>query len=464
MDFLIISILIALSALFVMAELALVSASRARLEPRAAKGSGGAAAAIVLMDAPTRFLSTVQIGITLIGIFLGAFGEAAVADDLETFLKAQGMGDPAAHYVSLGLTVVIITVPILIVGELVPKRLAQLNPEGISTVLAPPMLLLSRVCAPVVWLLSGATDLILRMLPFRPVDESKLAEEEVKALLASGAKAGVFHRSEQQMVERVFNLSDRSVKSLMVPRTDIDWLPHDSTSERVRVVVATSSHSHFPVCRGGLDDLIGVVHVKDLVKSGLISEDIDLEALARDPMFVPESTPALKLLEQFKETGTHLAFVLDEYGVLEGLVTLNDLVGAIIGDVTRADDREEPMVIRRKDGSFLIDGRLPVDELKSVLAVERLPRDEEAGYETLGGFVMTHLGRIPASGDVFVWGRHRFEVVDMDRARVDKVMVTFVSSPAVKPGQATGRKPSPPPAPRPPKPGQPPRQGPGPAR
>lgn len=433
MNLLIITVLIALSAIFVMAELSIVTSSRATLDARANKGSRGASAAIRLIDSPTRFLSMAQFVITLIGIFIGAFGEATVSDDLQTWLTGLGVATPGARFLALAMTVVLITTPILVLGELVPKRLAQINPEGMAAVLARPMLLISRISAPAVWALSGVTDLILRMLPFRAPDQASAAEEELRALIASGARSGVFHRAEHQMVERVFNLSDRSVKSLMVPRTDIDWISADAGAARIRVVIATSSHSQFPVCKTGLDDLIGVVHVKDLVKSGLISENPDLAQLARPPMFVPESTPALKLLELFKESGNHLAFVLDEYGVLEGLVTLNDVVAAIIGDITRAEEREEPMVIRRKDGSYLLDGRLPVSELKALLGVERLPRDEEAGYETLGGFVMTFLGRIPSSGDLFPWGRHRFEVVDMDRARVDKVMVTPLKKPAPAP-------------------------------
>lgn len=424
------ALLILVNSLFVAAEMALASSRKARLEAAAKAGGRGAVAALELHAEPTRFLSTVQIGITLIGILSGAFGETAIADRLTPHIAKVEAIAPYAHLIALAATVLSITFVTIVFGELVPKRLAQSSPERFAAAFARPMRSVSRIAAPAVWALSQTTDLILRLLPFRAPDGNAGAEEEVRSLLRAGTSEGIFHKSEQQIVERVFALSDRNVKSLMVPRPDIDWLPADASVHRIRVAVATSSHSHFPVCTSGLDDLIGVVHVKDLVKSGLISEDVRLSELVRKPMYVPETLPALKLLEMFRSRQDRIAFVLDEYGVLEGLVTLNDVVEAIVGDVIAAGDSSpEPMVVKRADGSYLLDGMLPADELRALMfgpenSEATLPKEDETTFETLGGFILAYLGRIPATGDTFAFDRYRFEVVDMDRHRVDKVLLT----------------------------------------
>jgi putative hemolysin len=341
------------------------------------------------------------------------------------------MNEATVQQVALGIAVVVVTFATIVFGELVPKRIAQSAPERIASLFSPPMMLVAKVTAPAVWLLSHTTDLVLGILRVKSRPEHEGAEEDVRSLMRSGTTGGVFHESEQQIVERVFALSDRTVKSLMVPRPDIDWLPADASVHRIRVAVATSSHSHFPVCTSGLDSLIGVVHVKDLVKSGLISDDIRLAELVRKPMYVPETLPALKLLETFRQRQDRVAFVLDEYGVLEGLVTLNDVVEAIVGDVTGGGDADpEPLVVRRADGSYLLDGMLPVDDLRVLMLGSQsdgyvLPKEEEAAFETLGGFVLAYLGRIPSTGDTFEFSRFRFEVVDMDRHRVDKILLTI---------------------------------------
>ncbi len=430
----ILALLILVNSLFVAAEMALSASRKSRLEAavqRGGKGTRGARAALKLHASPTRFLSTVQIGITLIGITSGAFGEASIADRLTPRIEKIEALAPIAAEISLTLTVLGITFVTIVFGELVPKRLAQSSPERFAAFFALPMTVVSRIAAPAVWALSHTTDLILRLLPFKAVADPEAAEEEVRSLMRTGASEGVFDESEQRIVERVFALSDRTVKSLMVPRPDIDWLPADASVHRVRVAVATSSHSHFPVCTSGLDDLVGVVHVKDLVKSGLISDEIRLSELVRKPMFVPETLPGLKLLKMFQQRQDRIAFVLDEYGVLEGLVTMNDVVEAIVGDVTSAGEADpEPMVVRRADGSFLLDGMLPVDELRTLMFGDKgagtpLPKQDEAAFETLGGFLLAYLGRIPATGDTFAFDRFNFEVVDMDRHRVDKVLLSI---------------------------------------
>jgi len=430
----IIVFLIVVNAAFVLVEMALVSSRRSRLEALAAKGNRGAVVALRLLERPTMYLSTVQVGITLAGVLLGAFGEEAIANDIAAYVGRYPPLAPFAHAIGLGVTVMTLTFVIIVAAELVPKRLAQIAPETFATLGSRPMWLVSRVCAPLVWLLSACTNLILRMVPLRQRRDDAHVVEEVRALVASGAETGVFHEAEQRIVERVFKLSDQSVKAIMVPRTDILFLLIDDSAQRVRVVVATSSHSHFPVCRTGLDDLVGVVHLKDLVKRGLIEGDpreVRLGDITRPPLFVPESTPAIKMLETFRREQTHIAFVLDEYGVLEGLVTLYDVLEALVGEVTRHGDINDPQIVERGDGSYLLDGMLGIGELKELLKVEALPKESEAGYETLGGFVMTYLGRIPAAGDVFSWDGFKFEVVDMDKARVDKVMVGAIEARSV---------------------------------
>lgn len=427
--------LILFNASFVIVEMALVSSRRARLESMAAKGHRGARAALRLLDNPTGYLSTVQVGITVAGVLMGAFGEDAVAERLAERLREIPAIAPYAHAIALTVTVFTLTLVIIVAGELVPKRLAQIAPETFACLGARPMWAISRIAAPIVWLLSRSTNLILKLVPIRARPSEEHVVEDVKALVATGAEAGVLHKTEQQLVERVFKLSDLGVKALMVPRTDVQFLLIDDPIARVRAVAATSSHSHFPICKTGLDDLIGVVHIKDLVRRGLIAgaDEPDggdlgtggLAQLVQPPLFVPESTPAIKMLETFRNEKTHIAFVLDEYGVLEGLVTLYDVIEALVGEVTRRGDVEDPSIVARGDGSYLLDGMLSVAELRDLLKVEELPHEKMAGYETLGGLIMTYLGRIPATGDNFTWNTFKFEVVDMDKARVDKVMVTI---------------------------------------
>ncbi len=424
-------VLICFSSLFTAAEMALVSSRPARLEAMAERGGSGAKSALRLLASPTRLFSTVQIGNTLVTVLIGALSDAMAASTLTPLIADLGFTERTARQGSLIVTVLVVTSCTIIFGELVPKRIAQSAAERAAALLSPVMTLISRVLAPAVWLLSHTTDLVLRVLRVHPREQHEGAEEEVRSLMRTGTRVGVFHESEQKIVDRVFSLSDRTVKSLMVPRPDIDWLPADSSVHRIRVAVATSTHSHFPVCKTGLDDLLGVVHVKDLVKSGLISDQVTLSELVRKPMYIPETLPALKLLEVFRQREDRVAFVLDEYGVLEGLVTLNDVVEAIVGDVTGSAAADpEPMVVTRADGSLLLDGMLPVDELRALMHGDRagdtkLPKDGEAAFQTLGGFVLAYLGRIPATGDVFEFDRFRFEVVDMDRHRVDKVLLTI---------------------------------------
>lgn len=424
MEIALLALLIAINAIFVMSEMALVSSKRGRLEAQLARGSAGAAAALYLLDHPTRYLSTVQIGITLTGILAGAIGESAIADRLIPVLGEWGLQSSSARAISLGVTVLLITLVTLVAGELVPKRLALAYAEPIASILAIPMRWLSVACAPLVWVLSVSTDLVMKVIPARKQAEGE-AEAEVKAILKSGEAKGEFGKAERQIVERVLELGDQRVRQVMVPRNDIDWLDVREGAQRLRVAVATSSHSHFPICDGDLDHLIGVVHIKDLVKNSLITEEIDMRALCRKPLFVPDAAPAIRVLDRFKRSGQHIAFVIDEYGVLVGLITLNDLVESLLGDVAISGGPPDPQVVKRADGSYLLDGMLPTSELRTLMGVESLPKEGQADFDTLGGFVMTYMGRVPATGDRFEFDRFTFEIMDMDRTRVDRVLLSM---------------------------------------
>lgn len=441
MEILLVLFLIVCNGLLSMAEAAFIASRKVRLAAAAERGDRGAKAALALSENPSHFLSTGQIGITMIGILSGAVGERALADDVAGLLAGiPGVGGNAGWMASV-ITVLVITYLSLVVGELVPKRLAMASPEKIAAALAAPMTILLAVVRPLAILLTKSTEGLLAVVGIKPRSTDAVTEEEVRGMIEQGAETGVFEKTEHKIVDRVFRLSDRVVGELMVPRTEIDWLPADATIERVRVAVATSPHSHFPVCRGGLDHLVGVVHVKDLVKSGLITDRIDLEELMAPPLYVPENMPALKALETFRENRSHIAFVLDEYGAMVGLITLNDLVESIVGEVVREGEGEDPMAVQRADGSWLLDGLLPVDALREIMDSEKLPKEEEAEYATLGGLVMAYLGRIPRAGDRFEWERFTFEVMDMDRQRVDKVLVEIRPEAAAPTGDEPGEPP-----------------------
>lgn len=422
-EVLFIVLLIIANGVFAMAEIAVISARKIRLQQRANEGDRKARAVLELAEAPNRFLSTIQIGITLIGILAGAFGGATLARELAAFLARAPLLAPYSDAIGLGIVVLSITYLSLILGELVPKRLALNSPERVASALATPMHLLAVIAFPAVRLLSLSTELVLRLLDVRPAPEPPITEEEIKVLIEQGTQAGIFEEAEQDMVEAVFRLGDRQVGVLMTPRTEIVWLDLDDPPEEIQRRITTTVHARFPVVQGTLDHVLGIVHAKDLLARSLEGEPFDLKACLRQPLYVPESMRALKVLELFKQSGTHMAMVIDEYGGIQGLVTLNDILEAIVGDIPSSDEAAEPPVIQREDGSWLLDGMLPVDEFKELFHLAQLPEEERGGYQTLGGLVMAHLGRIPTSADHFEWGGLRLEVVDMDGHRVDKVLV-----------------------------------------
>jgi putative hemolysin len=417
-------VLIVANGVFSGSEIALVSARKVRLEQQAREGNRNARLALRLAESPNDFLSTVQIGITLIGILSGALGGATVAQKLQGLLDQLTFLQPYSEFLSFAVVVGLITYFSLVVGELVPKRLALSHPEQIACTVAQPMRRLSRLAAPLVTLLSFSTDTVVRLLGIQASPETTITEDELRVLIEQGTEAGTFEAAEQEMVGRVLRLGDRPIRALMTPRTDIDWLDLDAPVEENRQLIMESPHSRFPVCQGSIDECLGVVRLRSLVATYLNSPDPnpDLKPLLQTPLYVADSTRALKVLEMFKESGTHIALVLDEYGGVEGLVTLNDLVEAIVGDLPALEDEEEPMVVQREDGSWLLDGLLPVDELKRLLDLESLP-EEDTGYHTLAGFIINHLGRIPTAGDNFEWEGKYFEIVDMDGRRIDKVFM-----------------------------------------
>ena len=420
----VILLLILANGVFAMAEMALVSARKARLLEWAEAGNTRARAALELAQNPGEFLSTVQIGITLVGILAGAFGGARLAEPLADALRPlPGLG-PYSETLSLGLVVGGIAYLSLVLGELVPKQLALTNPERLAAVLASPMRLVSRLASPAVRLLSRSTAAVLRLFRVHPIPEPPVTEGEIRHMMQQGAQAGVFEAAEHEMVQGVFRLGDRRIGALMTPRTDIVWLDLDDPPEELRRCILETVHSWLPVGRGDLDDLVGVARAKDLLVPLLTGQSEALEALIRPPVVVPESLPALGVLERFRQAGLHLALVVDEYGGVQGLVTPIDLLEALVGDLPDAGMPAEPAAVRRDDGSWLVDGMLPADELKALLPIGALPGEGTGAYQTVSGLVMQQLGRIPSTGDHFAWGGFRFEVVDMDGHRVDKVLVT----------------------------------------
>ncbi|BAY76614.1 putative hemolysin [Nostoc linckia NIES-25] len=422
-EILIILVLIIANGIFSMSEMAIVSARKVRLQQLANQGDAKARVALKLAESPNNFLSTIQVGISLIGILTGAFGGATIANRLAVYVRLVPVLAPYSEPVSFGIVVLIITYLSLIIGELVPKRLALNNPEGIAAFVAIPMRALSAIASPMVHLLSASTDMVLRVLGVTQSTEPQVTEEEIKILIEQGTEAGTFEEAEQDMVERVFRLGDRPVSYLMTPRPDIVWLDLDDTAEENRQKMVDSAYSRYPVCQGGLDNVLGVIPVTDLLARSFRGEQLDLTVGLRQPVFVPESTRGLKVLELFKQTVTHMALVVDEYGVIQGLVTLNDIMSEIVGDVPSTDGQDQPQAVQREDGSWLLDGMLPVEEFLELFEMEEWESEERGSYQTLGGFVITHLGRIPTAADHFEWEGMRIEVMDMDGNRVDKVLV-----------------------------------------
>lgn len=439
MDIFILVALILLNGVFAMSEIALVTARHARLSRLADDGDRAAAAALKLGSNPTRFLSTIQIGITSIGILSGIIGQAALAAPAAEVLQRMGVAERTSQISATVVVVLIITYVSIVVGELVPKRLGQINPEGVARVVARPMQLLAILSRPFVHLLSGSTTALLRLFGQNDVAQPGVTEEEIHALLDQGSLAGVIEKNEHTMVRNVFRLDERHIGSLMAPRSDIVWLNVENSLEQNLALVGETEYARYPVCRGDMTDILGIVSTKQLfnqtVRGELVSLEHDLEA----PVYVPESLTGMELLDHFRTSGTHIALVVDEYGEILGLVTLRDLIESVTGEfLSTANDG---WAVQREDGVWVIDGLIPIVELQDRLGFRTIPEDSRGHYHTVSGMMMWLLGRVPSEGDVIIWEGWRLEVMEVNARRIHRVLamklVDFEAS--TEPGEADAK-------------------------
>lgn len=418
-------ILVILNGIFAMSEIAIISSRKIKLQKMANEGNENANIALKLANSPNQFLSTIQVGITLIGILAGAFGGATLAERIGDLFGSIGPLAPYSEIIGVVIVVLIITYLSLIIGELVPKRLGLNNPEKKATKIAKPMKILSEVSMPVIYVLSASTDFMLRILGVKETKEETVTEEEIKLLIEEGTQAGTFEKAEQDIIQRVFSLDNLKVSTLMKPRKDIIWLNIDDSEEELQKKLIESERAVFPVGKESLDNFLGVIQVKELINPALRNEPINIKKYLRKPLLVPESLDALDLLKSFKSGEyVHMAMVLDEYGSIEGLITLNDVLEAIVGDIPAIDEPDEPKAVKRKDGTWLVDGFLPVEKFKELFNISELPEEESSDYSTMGGFVMVYMGKIPELAETFEWNGFKFEIVDMDGHQIDKILVT----------------------------------------
>ncbi|MFZ3071345.1 MAG: hemolysin family protein [Anaerolineaceae bacterium] len=434
-EVIIVLVLILLNGLFAMYELAMVSSRKTRLEQKGDEGQSGAKTALKMLETPNRFLSTVQVGISLIGILSGAFGGARLALPLANLFHRIGWFGGSADGVALVIVVLLITYFSLVLGELLPKQVALNNPEAVAIRLSGFMKTLSKITRPIVNLLTASTGLGMELLGIKPSPEPVVTEEEIKLLIEEGRETGIFEQAEEEMVSGVFRLGGRRVDALMTPRTGVVWIDIEDDHDSIVHELMSSEYSRIPVARGDLDEVLGMVNVKELIGVDIKSADFKVEEHIREPLFVPENMPALKAFEQFRSSGIHQALVIDEYGGVQGMVTLYDVLEAIVGDIPLDANDQDQDAVQRADGSWLFDGLIAIDELKEILDVDALPDEDRAGFQTLSGFVMNQLGSIPKVGQAFEWDIYRFEVVDMDGRRVDRVLVEQIPRQAQVPGQ-----------------------------
>ena len=431
----IILLLVLANGIFAMSEIAVVAARKIRLQQRAEEGDRRAQAALDLANAPAQFLSTVQFGITLVGVLAGAYGGARLSLPLADLIASIPALARYADPIALGLVVAAITVLSLILGELVPKNVALQYPETIAAWVAKPMIWLSRIGGPFVRALTGATTLIMRVFGLKGRAQGGLTEDEIRAVISEGAETGVLEPAEESIVQRVFQLGDQRVAAIMTPRVDIEWVDVDTTPDELREFLASHNHTQFVVCQNDLDNVLGTVRSADLLPAVLRGGDINLRELIRDALFVPDSMRAFQLLEAFRASHKHVAIVMDEFGAVEGLVTVTDLLEGLVGALPADAADARGAFVARGDGSWLVEGSVAMDDVAAKFDLE-VPQEETGAYHTLAGFVMARLGHIPRTADRFEWGLLRFEVVDMDGRRVDKVMVSRASSPAPTPSNS----------------------------
>ena len=418
--------LIVLNGLFAMSEIAIVTARKSRLTALAHGGSSTAKAALKLAEDPTQFLSTVQIGITSIGILNGIFGESILAEPLSLWLQTFGLSPDLTNIFSTVLVVIIVTYVSIVIGELVPKRIGQVSAESIACLMAKPMVFLAIATKPFVWMLSGSTHALMRLMGFSHRLDDNVTQEDIQAMLQEGSSAGVIEHNEHAMVKNVFRLDERTISSLMVPRSDIVFLDLNLPLDANLRTVMQSPHSRFPVCRNNVDDMVGIISAKQLLSQSIAGERLELVDLVKNCNFVPNSLSGMELLEHFRTTGSQMVFVVDEYGDLKGLVTLQDMIDALTGEFFQEDVNDQ-MVIKREDGSLLLDGLIPIFDLKDALGIKQLPNEEDGRYQTLNGFLMYELGKIPQTTDIVEVAGWRLEIMDMDGKRVDKVLAQMLS-------------------------------------
>jgi putative hemolysin len=403
-----------------MSEIALISSRKSRLETAAKKGNKSAKTALDLANSPNKFLSTVQIGITLIGILTGIYSGDKITEDVEYFVSGFEAITPYAHSVAVGIVVVVLTFFSLVLGELLPKRIGLNHPEAIAKAMAMPMKIISIITAPFIWLLTTSTEFLLKILQIKPTADGKVTEEEIKAIIKEGTEVGEVQEIEQDIVERVFHIGDRKVNSLMTHRSSMVYLSMDDSLEEIKSKVLDELHSVYPVCEENLDEVVGVVFLKDLF-ANFEKGNFDLRSIAREPSYFIEHTSAYKALENFKKTKVHYAFITDEYGVFQGIITLNDILEALVGDAADFDD-DEYKLIANEDGSWLVDGQYSLHDFLTYFDMDELTTDYEV--TTVSGFIITELGAIPKEGDKLIWNKLEFEAQKMDGVKIDKVLIT----------------------------------------
>jgi putative hemolysin len=438
MEVLFLAVLIVLNGVFALSEIAVVSARKTRLQQWADEGRSSAAVALRLANEPGRFLSTIQVGITTIGVLSGAVAVASVAQPLAAGLAQVPVLAPYSEGFAIGIVVLVVTYLSVVIGELVPKRLALIDPEAIASVIALPMEWLSRVASPLVRFFNLSSEAVLRLVGARQAAGSPVTEEEIKVLMEQGTEAGVFEESEQALVSNILRLDEQRVGAIMTPRVDIFFLDLEEPYEENRKRLFDCAHSRMPVCKGGLDNVLGVLESKALMRQCLRGDSIDFTTALARPLYVPNSISSMDLLETFKRTRMHVALVVDEYGEVQGLVTMNDVLEAIVGGIPSAEAAGDEEAVCREDGSWLLDGMLSLDRFKEIFELEELEEEDTGNFHTLGGFVMLRLGRVPAVGDRFEWNGLRFEVMDMDRNRVDRMLVSRLPAPPAPAAQANG--------------------------
>ncbi|MBE0688312.1 MAG: HlyC/CorC family transporter [Anaerolineaceae bacterium] len=420
---LIIFFLIIINGIFAMSEISLISARKVRLQQMSKDGVRSAQVALDISENPNKFLSTVQIGITLIGILSGALGGASISSDLSLMFQKVSWLKPYSEILSVAIVVLLTTYFSLVIGELIPKRLGMNSPEKIASAVAMPMKVISWLTSPIVKLLSASTDIGLRILGIEKSKDPIITEEEIKVLMKQGTQSGIFESAEEDMVTGIFRLGGRYIDSIMTPRTEIEWIDLEEPFDVILDQVIHSNHSRFPVATGELDNVQGMLLAKDFLSNSLNGAIPSIPDLIQPPLFVPDSTSALKALDLIKEAGAHAALVIDEFSGVLGMVTLYDVLKSIVGSIPTAGEEEEIQIIQREDGSWLLDGLLAIDDIKELLGIDTLPEEDRVGFQTLGGFMMTILDSIPEVGQYFDVYNMRFEIMDMDGKRVDKVLV-----------------------------------------